>query len=609
MTCSRQLQLLEKLLAEEELTRADLMFARFFHEALGEEQPEILALAAFVSHASCASSTCIQLDDFLLSPAGEGCQREQLMQAISRSPHVSSSPETPLVQDGELLYLQRLFQQESELAGLLLQRAKGTLPVDEMRLKAGLELLFPDDGRENSIDWQKLSVAMAVSRRLFILGGGPGTGKTTSVARFLALKHFLEPNASLRIGLAAPTGKAAQRLSDALKSNYAELEKRLPDTLPPLPGEAKTLHRLLGARPFGNRYKYSSDYPLPLDLLVVDENSMLSQALMRHLLLALPDSCQLLLLGDPQQLPSVESGQILGDILLPLKNTEDARLPMTHDGLQKLEKIAGRSLKDFARISKSPLADCASILRVTRRYNENSLLARAIGAINQGKAPPDESDESFSRLPLWPARAPLPEALTAPFQKFLAMQPDSILEWLRAFDRFRLLTPFREGKYGSEELNHAIEKQLGIKKTNEQSSWYHGRPVMVLRNDYSLRLFNGDIGLAIKDGSGFKVCFQGEENKLIEVRPGQLPRHETCFAMTVHKSQGSEFETVALLVPEGQSKSQQSLVNPQLVYTGMSRAMQHLLLYASQGGMEQALRQNQPRTTGLAGRLQPESHD
>ena len=602
------LERLQQFLEQGELETADLMFARFFHEALDENCPEILALAAFVSRSARQEHSCALLDDFSQSRLAEG-SRQKIEELLARSQQIGPTLRTPLVQEGQRIYLQRLYIQETTIADLLLERACD-LPVDEQLLVQSAARLFrwrsksgwSTEGAADP-DWQQLSAIMATTRQVFILGGGPGTGKTTTVAWFLALKLLLHPEAELRIGLAAPTGKAAARLSAALNVTLSARLEEDPGLLPErlrarLPKEARTLHRLLGARPFSTEYHYSSDRPLPLDLLVVDEASMLNQALMRHLLLALPKQCQLVLLGDPAQLPSVGPGQVLRDILQPLTGTADTRLPLTDAGKKRLERITGQPLQQFSRKSDAGLADSVSLLRVTHRYAPESLLARAIDAVGQGRPPPNATDNSFRSLPVWSTEAPVPDALLEPFRDFLRKGSRSPLDWLEAFDTFRLLTPVHEGPYGSAHLNLMIARQLG-----RRDVWYHGRPVLINTNDYSLRLLNGDVGITLCDSSGVRVCFRGEGQTLVEVRPERLPAHETCFAMTVHKSQGSEFRTVALLVPGKLSKQQEELITRQLLYTGMSRARERLLLYADDDMMKLALQRDSARVTGLHRRL------
>lgn len=487
------------------------------------------------------------------------------------------------------LYFARHWYDETRLAEGLLARAALRDEVAPERLVPLLDRLFPA-GNDGGPDRQKLAAALAARQRLLVISGGPGTGKTTTVVRLLALLAQLSDQPPA-MALAAPTGKAAARLSESVRGALsglplsAELQACLPDS-------AQTLHRLLGLRPGGVRPRYDARHPLPLDVLVIDEASMIDLSLMARTLDALPASARLILLGDRDQLSSVDAGAVLGDLCCQVayrRPTLDwlgalgfpcASLPEADDG-------AG-------------LADAVALLTVSHRFSADSGIGALSRAVNQGDA--------ASALALLDAghRSDLAHDTTLD-SEMLYRQRDGYWQQVTAggepaalsaaFNAFMVLAAERRQV---EALNQAVESRLerdGRKPAGQP--WYPGRPVMIAANDYALGLFNGDIGFTVVRDGGLRVAFADADGGWRELSPARLPAHETVYAMTVHKSQGSEFEDVWLALPDAPSP----LADRALVYTAITRARSRFRVLGAAGVLAAAIALQSVRHTGLAARL------
>jgi exodeoxyribonuclease V alpha subunit len=434
---------------------------------------------------------------------------------------------------------------------------------------------------------------MAVLLPFCVISGGPGTGKTRTVTAILALL-LEQAGQSLRIAMAAPTGKAAARLAES--AGRARLELDLdPKIVSALPTEAVTLHRLLGFRPGHAEPRHGRDDPLHLDVLVVDETSMVDLPLMARLAAALRPSTRLVLLGDKDQLASVEAGMVLGDIC---GRGREARYGPAL--CKDLEELAGVRLAS----GQGPLiANHVAVLRNSYRFGQGSGIGAAAQAVKDGDADKaigvltdtDYPDAAIERLGAEGFRELLRQWLVPRMRTCL--QSESPGAALDAFNRFRILCALREGPYGVRTLNAICElvlEQAGL-ISRRGGEHYAGQPVMVTRNDYSLGLFNGDVGILLRDSMGrLRAWFDTLEG----VRPVIVPRmppHETVFAMTVHKSQGSELDDVMLVLPEGDSRS----LTRELLYTGITRARNRVSLSAAPEAVLRAVKTRVQRSSGL----------
>ena len=597
-------------------TWLDIHFAAFLSGMDGGSGPELPLAAALVSRNQRMGHLCLDLtsaeDEALLSglsTAGIVLPPARTWDRALATSRVVARPEgvAPLIlDDGLRLYLHRYWEYQATVVEAVRKRSETLLDeIDTARLAAGLARLFPKAASgepcEEGPDWQKVAAFAAISRRFTVISGGPGTGKTTTVARILGLLLEQADGAPFRIALAAPTGKAAARLREAILRGRSHLESPARERIP---DEVTTLHRLLGSLPDSPFFRYTAENPLPVDLVVVDEASMVDVALMAKLIQALPPAARLILLGDRDQLASVEAGAVLGDIC----DTGSVHR-FSGDFRRSLAEVMGDSsppLASEADEEAAPgLADSIVLLRQSYRFAETSGIARASREINAGngkaalavlesEAFPDARWRPLPR-PEELARA-LRDAVLSGYRPYLACLDDPEAD-LTAFDRFRILAALRQGPFGVVALNGIVQEILRAEGLIQpRAVWYPGRPVMVTRNDYALRLFNGDVGITRKDADGaLRVCFPDAREGIRSLSPLRLPEHETVFAMTVHKSQGSEFGHVAMILPDQDSP----VLTRELLYTGITRAVRSVEVWGTAPLLIQAAGRPIQRRSGL----------
>jgi exodeoxyribonuclease V alpha subunit len=505
----------------------------------------------------------------------------------------------PLILDaGHRLYLARYWNYEKKLADRLLALAESPCEnIDLPRLRADLDRLFAHN--KETPDRQKLAAAVAVLRRFCVISGGPGTGKTSTVVRILAALQAQAGDKPLRIALGAPTGKAAARVQEAIRGQKARLD--LPQALlDAIPDTACTLHRLLGARPDSVYFRHHRENPLPVDVVVVDEASMIDLALMAKLADALPEHARLILLGDKDQLAAVEAGSVFGDLCASSGyDPEFAEQLCTASGVD----IGSGDL--FA----PALSNCVALLTHSHRFRADSGIGGLARLINEGRARQaiellakgDHADLAWERERAR-QETDLAERMAQGYRAFFEAvdQEADPRDTLRAFDRFRVLTAHREGERGARGVNRRFEEWLWAhRRIRPGTRWYPGRPVMVTRNDYDLRLFNGDVGVALGSGGELRVYFEDADGRVRGFAPGRLPEHDTVYAMTVHKSQGSEFDEILLLLPDAESP----VLDRPLVYTGLTRARHRAEIRGAQAILETAIKRPPVRSSGLGERL------
>lgn len=497
----------------------------------------------------------------------------------------------PLILDTQdRLYLYRYWRYEQELAQGALARAQSLLPPPAGLARALRELFPPGPG----MDEARLAAATAVLKRLCIVSGGPGTGKTFTAMRILALLLRLAGDAPPRMALAAPTGKAAVRLQAASSAALQGLPGALQSQLDALAHQAGTLHRLLGARPDGS-FRHGPERPLPLDVLLVDEASMIDLSLMWRLHRAMPTAARLILAGDRDQLASVEPGAVFHTLCQP---SASRSAPML-ESLQGLDVGGSLSMPGAAR-APAPLGDCTVILRHNFRFPADSSIAALASAVRRGDpeqaldilaAPSAELGfhalaEDAGDLP---AECPARE-LVALYKP--ADTTDAAVA-LACLSRFRILVVQRDGPWGVGSLNARVRKQLGV--GNED--WYRGRQVLVLQNRPEMGLYNGDLGIALPRDSDVRVVFPAVNPSLRELSPHRLPPHEDAYAMTIHKSQGSEFDRVLLVLPP---RPDHPLLSRRLLYTALTRARRRVDLWATPAAVRAAILRDESRASGLA---------
>lgn len=623
---------LELLREAQALRHLDVKVAEFLCEQFPQASSQALLLAALVSAQQAEGHLCLDVSEpnlyqRLFQAELENITLELLPESTEEWPHLlQESPlcvgaNSPLVLEGTRIYLRRYWQQEAQVAAAIRQRLQAE-PETPQALKTRLDALFPEpsNGEPN---WQRAACAMAASRAFTIITGGPGTGKTTTVVRLLALlqQMAVEQGQVLRIRLAAPTGKAAARLTESISQQVGELA--VADAVrQQLPTEVATLHRLLGSRPNSRRFRHDAHNPIAADLVVVDEASMIDMELMAALLNALAPTTKLVLLGDKDQLASVEAGAIMGELcrethLEHFYYHDSVLRELTEAGVEGLTQVA-------ANPEASLLAQHIVMLRKSYRFDANSgigELARAVNSGNQQRAQQllqqggvagQEQDLSHVRLrqehfgqELATLLMRQEQGLKALFQqvnKPLADHDAWAKQCLKQLAQQQLLSGQRGGPYGVDALNHHVEthlRSMGLVPAlhpQQPSHWYAGRPVMVTHNDYQLNLMNGDVGITLALDGQLRVAFELPDGSVRWVSPRRLNSVETVYAMTVHKSQGSGFGHTLLVLPS----TSNAVLTRELIYTAITRSEAHFTLITTGGGvLEQAMGSVTQRASGL----------
>ncbi|MCC7633366.1 exodeoxyribonuclease V subunit alpha [Stenotrophomonas rhizophila] len=519
----------------------------------------------------------------------------------------AAATDAPLVLENGLLYLRRYREYERRLAEGLQRIASHRLDAaDPATLAALFGQLFPQ--ARDSIDHQARAAAVALRHPLVLVTGGPGTGKTTTIARLLVLlaAQAVQVDQPLpRVALAAPTGRAAERMAESLRLAVQRL--RLLGIAPALcdamPGTGTTLHRLLGVIPDSPRFRHHGDNPLPFEVVVVDEASMIDLPLMAKLVEAIASGTRLVLLGDPDQLPSVEAGDVLSAILhasgdglgTQADDAQALRPLLAPAALQPLAapiRFAGRRVQLQRGYRQTDALDLAALAQAVRQGDSATTLALLRGGTLAGVHFHEDHRDPLQHhqqhlLAHW-------RALGA------AADPGQALA---DAGRIRLLTALREGPQGARGLNARIEALLaGVPRPGLAPGYFHGRLLLITENSYRHRLFNGDIGICLADRNGAVTAwFPGETpDQPRGFHPGALPAHESAFAMTVHKAQGSEFDEVWLQLP----RQDNGVLSRELVYTGITRARQSLHVLGGEEVIIAALKRHASRVSGLAMRLQ-----
>ena len=582
-------------------------------------------------------------------------EAEAWMRQLAASPLVAvpDAPEdaaraAPLVLERGLLYLRRYREYERRLAAQLRRIAASPLPETGFEPLAPLfALLFPavplatllppagegarraDEGVRSSHphpsplpvgegaeadDRQARAAALSLRRALLLVTGGPGTGKTTTIARLLALRIAQAQHSGAplpRIALAAPTGRAADRMADSLRRAVQGMEALGvdPSLLAALPQSASTLHRLLGTIPDVPRFRHDADNPLPFDIVVVDEASMVDLPLMCKLSEAVADGAQLVLLGDADQLPSVEAGDVLAAILAAA-GPGDALAAADADALHPLLGISPSLAREARRggSGRGGASDGALHgyrVHLTRGWRQSEALdlAPLAEAVRAGDANEtlrllrsgELANVHFHENEDDPLQA-RPQLL-AHWRELAALADPA--EALRRANRLRLLTALREGATGARGLNARIEAQLSGRRIGTPPAWFPGRLLLVVENSYRHGLFNGDVGVCMADERGTPLAWFPGSDGVRAFHPAALPAHEGAFAMTVHKAQGSEFDEVWLQLPRADSR----VLSRELLYTGLTRARNALHIAGSAEVIEAALARHAGRESGLGWRL------
>ncbi|MCB1029992.1 MAG: exodeoxyribonuclease V subunit alpha [Acidimicrobiales bacterium] len=521
---------------------------------------------------------------------------EQWKAALSSSPAVlnvdpvsgqptaapPSGTTLPLVYDGTRLYLERYWRYERVIGDRMLSDAAETSTTTNPELETLLDQFFgPDDPKDPNL--QRLATSVAMRRRVTVIAGGPGTGKTYTVARLIAtaIASDRDSGAGLAVALAAPTGKAAARMGEAVALALGELEldDQIKERISSI--EARTLHRLLGWRPDGT-FRYHRGEYLPYDLVVVDETSMVDLPMMARLLEALSPKARLVLVGDPFQLASVDAGAVLGDVVGPAARLEQITGPIS-DSLVVLQRV-----RRFAE--GSAIAKLANAVRSRDSDSALSMLTASDGAELAWVEPNDT--KSLSSL-----RSQVSEAAVEVVS--LAQHGDGPGA-LEASTKLKVLCATRWGTFGSYAWTRDIEQRIAarLNDVHIQQRWYVGRPVIVTRNDYVTGVFNGDTGVVVERDNRLVVAVNAVDG-IREMSTSLFDELETWWAMTVHKSQGSEFNHVVVSLPENSS----AVLSNELLYTAITRAKHKVTVVGTEAAIHEAVENPIRRASGLHARL------
>ncbi len=597
------------------LNEIDIHFADLICRRAGKDDPELFYAAALASNCVFRGDICIDLHEISgrklseIIPDADSEEQDLLLpdfdswiEYLNASPFVGKPGEfVPMIVDEKArLYLYRYWNYEriisDKINGMCIS---GTKDFNEDVLKSGLERLFPSD--DSSPDMQRVAAIASVMNRFSIISGGPGTGKTSTVVRIVALLlEQAEHNGSkLRIAMCAPTGKAASRLTESVTFAIPKLDTTdiIKDKIP---SDTKTIHRLLGYIKGSPVFRHNSENPLPYDVIIVDETSMVDLALMAKLVDALDRNASLILLGDRDQLASVESGMVMGDIC----DTGNEHKYSEHFKAS-LDRFTGFPVESGS--DEPAIADSLTVLKKSYRFGAGSGIGELASAIRENNSSyalqvlssedyPDVSIETnINYNGIEHNLRPLVN------ENFRELSSDGTPEdRFKLLDNFRILCAMKNGPAGIINVNDCVRRILtrsGHIESNEM--WYMGRPVMITRNDYNLNLFNGDIGvLTAADSGAMQVCFMDRES-IRYVNPYKLGHCETVYAMTVHKSQGSEFDNILVILPDN--------INPvlsrELIYTAVTRASKSVTIWASEEIFTHAVSTTTARKTGLSDSL------
>lgn len=596
------------------LDAADVHIAVRTGQLVGEKDESVLLAMALTVAAARDGSVCIDLADPAVIPEGVSVPEPSAWIAAVRQSRLTTdhglrvSAPRPLRLDGGLLYLDRYWSDEVDVADDL--RAREDLPppeVDDNALTAAVEKFFPlptaadpdEQRRQVAAVEVTRDVARSVARRwTTVLGGGPGTGKTTTVARVLAVLAELtaaDGRPPLRIALAAPTGKAAARLSEAVGQSIDGFDDEVKQRLQPL--SASTLHRLLVSRPGRrNQFRHDRDNRLPHDVLVVDEASMVSLTMMSRLLAAVGTRTRLVLVGDPHQLASVDAGAVLADIAEGLS------------GADPDDTSTGKDIPPDATLRRrSPASDRsgAGVILLQHIWRFGGGIAELADAVRAGDV--RRAEEVLRRgaddVVLVPTDAldPIRDEVVGTGSAIRSAATSGRADDASAaLDLHRVLCGHRTGPAGVAAWRQRVEWWLAAAHGGpEVSLWYPGRPLLVTANDYALGLFNGDTGVVVTDEDGLPTAVFGRGSAERRFRPSRLGQVETVHAMTVHRSQGSQFDKVTLVLPEPESP----LLTRELVYTALTRAKEKVWIVGDAETFLRAVAVRAARASGLARRL------
>jgi len=583
----------------------DVHFGNFIRFLDNDKEPMVFITAVLVSSYRRKGHVCLDL---------AGLKKESLAEweghfqvsfpeskewvSILRKSSVVGEPGDfkPLILDpSSRLYLNRYYEYQESIAHHIRHIAKQKMPAPDKKILAdGLDRLFPKSDEKENINFQRMAAIVSAHKQLCVISGGPGTGKTTTVTGILSLLLELSGEEGLSILLGAPTGKSAARLRESVKQagEKAAVSNFVKEMIPDV---AFTIHRMLGISANAPHARYNRKNHLPADVVVVDEASMIDISLMAKLIEALRDDAKLILIGDRHQLASVEAGSVFFDICGPFEANE------TH----------GLNPEDEMYALTDGIHNFVVQLEKSYRFEEGSGIAALCKSVREGEdahslsllQDVEHDDISIKSLPgIAGMEAAIADTVVTGYEGFI--RSENPMDAIKKFDKFKVLCALREGPYGVSSLNHAIENILaerGFIQTEDE--WYHGRPVIITGNDYNLGLFNGDTGIALKDPDGKDnsdddssvYVFFSNGDGMRKIHPNRLTSCETAYALTVHKSQGSEYDQVLVILPDRVLP----IVTRELIYTGITRARLKVEVLSNGTIFRQGVLEKIERASGL----------
>ena len=618
MTIDHKKNILSEIKHTGLFSEIDLHFARFIARFSPDWNTDIFLAAALVSRTTADGNICLELEAATETALPENRDMPdnlklpsptQWRQTLFSSPAVGRpGDKRPLIlDDRNRLYLYRYWDYEKKLAHAIKERIKDELPgIDTEVLRTSIQQLFPEV-ENGKINWQKIAATVAVLKRFSVITGGPGSGKTFTIAGVLALLLASARDTTPKILLAAPTGKAAARLAESIKQarQYLACSDAIKNGIP---DDVYTIHRLLKPVAGTPYFRHQADNPLPADIVVIDEASMVDLALMSKLVAAVAPDARLLLVGDKDQLASVEAGSVLGDIC-------DRQIihGFSKRFLNKIEKLTRTKVADSTPLSEDQpgLQDCITVLQKSHRFSAHDGIGGLSRTINLGDVDASlalmnsPSETSISWHDIRSRRMLMHEftrMIVDGYRKYLTCQDPGCA--MDEFSRFKILCALKKGPFGVTTINRLAEQVLGDEGLIPRAQplirpWYHGRPVLITRNDYNLNLFNGDIGITLPDPDSsddeLHVYFSGSAGEFRRFPIHALSDHETVYAMTVHKSQGSEFDHVVLILPD----KDYPMLTRELIYTGLTRARQTVSVWGAESVLRTSILRKIERTSGL----------
>jgi len=604
----------------------DIHFADFIVQQYGKQDDDLFLLSLLVSQSTGSQHTALAHHEGASISKVVLCADESLAELKIPKVNLQAWAEVmgtpgeakPLIYDDStgLIYLYRYWQYEQEVASFIKGRVGALEYKNTPGVKDSFKLLFKrgsaDERSYNPINWQEVAAFAALHSKFCVISGGPGTGKTTTVAKILTI--LLKEDPTLRIDLIAPTGKAADRLKESIREAKDKLPLAELGVDPDkIPNEASTIHRYLSYHP-SQGYRYHKGNKRDTNLLLVDEASMVSVSLFAQLFSALKDDCRVILLGDKDQLASVDNGNVLGDI-----TSAESINQFSRQFVNAYQEIAQCSQHpDKLEIVKAPtqLDDAVIKLEFSFRFTADSGIGVLSKMINEAKEEKD-SNEAFSYLTQQGADEkqdifwkdlPIEKELEKSLKEFLsqielksevenykkACKQGDAQAALKSFGNLRVLCAVNQGTYGVDNLNDLLEKILFGK---QQELFYVGKPIIVTQNDHSLKVYNGDIGVILRDEEGnLQAYFLSDSDGVKQFSPAYLPQHQTAFATTIHKSQGSEFKNVLMILPD---RDRQQLLTKEIVYTGITRAKEKITIWSKKEVFKKSILTNTKRTSGL----------